>query len=109
MVVCGRNKRRSKTAEQIYRKNAKIDVRSAGLSPKSPSQISESKIEWSDAIMVMEDNQKNRINGQYRHIELPPIFVLHIEDEFEFMDEELIELLEERIPNTIKYELKNYG
>jgi len=109
LIVCGRNKRRSKTAEQIYRADSNLDIRSAGLSPKSPSQISESKIEWSDAIMVMEDSHKNRISGQYRHLELPPIFVLHIEDEFEYMDEELIELLEERIPNTVKYELKNYG
>lgn len=59
--------------------------------------------------MVMEDAQKNRISGQFRHLKLPPIFVLHIEDEFEYMDEELIEILEERIPNTIKYEMKNYG
>lgn len=108
-MVCGRNKRRSKTAEQIFRADSKLDIRSAGLSPKSPSQINETKIEWSDAIMVMEDSQKNRISGQYRHLGLPPIFVLHIEDEFEYMDEELIELLEERIPNTVKYELKNYG
>ena len=79
------------------------------MSPKSPSQISGSKIEWADAIMVMEDAQKNRISGQFRHLKLPPIFVLHIEDEFEYMDEELIEILEERIPNTIKYEMKNYG
>lgn len=109
LVVCGRNKRRSKTAEQIFRADSTLNIRSAGLSPKSPSQVSESKIEWSDAIMVMEDSHKNRISGQYRHLELPPIFVLHIEDEFEYMDEELIELLEERIQNTVKYELKNYG
>lgn len=109
LVVCGRNKRRSKTAEMIFKSRETFKIKSAGLSPKSQSQISESKIEWSDAIMVMEDNHKNRISGQYRHLELPPIFVLHIEDEFEYMDEELIQLLKERIPSTIKYELKNYG
>ncbi len=108
LVVCGRNKRRSKTAESIFRKEPLFNIKSAGLSPKSPSQISDSKIDWSDAIMVMEDGHKARILGQHRHLELPPIFVLHIEDEYEFMQQELIEILTERIPETIKYELKNY-
>src|SRR6056297_2868333 len=107
LVVCGRNKRRSKTAESIFRKETKFKIQSAGLSPKSPSQISESKINWSDAIMVMEDGHKARISKQYLHLSLPPIYVLHIEDEFDYMQAELIEILEERIPNTIKYEMKN--
>lgn len=105
LVVCGRNKRRSKTAEFIFREEEDFIIRSAGLSPKSPSQISESKIEWADTIMVMEDPQKVRIREQFRHLHLPPIFVLQIEDEYEYMDEELISILQERIPETIKYEL----
>jgi protein-tyrosine phosphatase len=106
LVVCGRNKRRSKTAESIFRKEPNFKIQSAGLSPKSPSHISKSKINWSDAIMVMEDGHKARILGQYRHLILPPIYVLHVEDEFEYMQAELIEILEERILNTIKYEIK---
>ena len=111
LVVCGRNKRRSKTAESIYRKVKGFRIQSAGLSPKSPSQISETKIDWADAILVMEDGHKARILGQYRYLDLPAIYVLHIEDEYEFMQPELIEILEDRIPNTLKYEmkLKNYG
>lgn len=35
LVVCGRNKRRSKTAESIFRKNQDIKLKSAGLSPKA--------------------------------------------------------------------------
>jgi len=111
LVICGRNKRRSKTAESIFRKERKFNIQSAGLSPKSPSQISESKINWADSIFVMEDGHKARILGQYRHLDLPAIYVLHIEDEYEFMQSELVEILEERIPNTLKYEMKieNYG
>jgi predicted protein tyrosine phosphatase len=111
LVVCGRNKRRSKTAESIFRKEKKFKIQSAGLSPKSPSQISETKIDWADAIIVMEDGHKARILGQYRHLDLPVIYVLHIDDEYEFMQPELVEILEDRIPNTLKYEmkLKNYG
>jgi predicted protein tyrosine phosphatase len=111
LVVCGRNKRRSKTAESIFRDEKDFKIQSAGLSPKSPSQISETKIDWADAILVMEDGHKARVLGQFRHLDLPAIYVLHIEDEYEYMQPELIEVLEERIPTTLKYEmkLKNLG
>lgn len=105
LVVCGRNKRRSKTAETIFRTAKEFTMRSAGLSPKSPSQISVTKISWADVIMVMEDFHKSRIIAQYRHMDLPPIYVLHIEDEYDYMQLELIEILEERITDTIKYEM----
>lgn len=81
-------------------------MQSAGLSPKSPIQINETKISWSDAIFVMEDEHKSRIIKQYRHLDLPPIYVLYIEDEYEFMQPELIEILEERIPDVLQYEMK---
>jgi predicted protein tyrosine phosphatase len=105
LAVCGRNKRRSKTAESNCRQEVGFVVRSAGLSHKSPSQIGDSKIEWSDAFMDMEAPHQTRISGQYRHIKLPPIFVLLIEYEFEFMNEDLANMLKERIPDTIKYEM----
>lgn len=57
LVVCGRNKRRGKAAEALYRRERAFNMQSAGLSPKSPSQINETKISWSDAIFVMEDEQ----------------------------------------------------
>ncbi len=105
LVVCGRNKRRSKTAETLFRKDTRFHTRSAGLSPKSPSQISEHKIDWADAILVMEDGHKARIRKEFRSLDLPPICVLHIEDEFDYMDAELVELLSEKIPAVVEFEL----
>jgi len=105
LVVCGRNKRRSKTAEVIFRNETSFKVKGVGLSPKSPSQISETKINWANAILVMEDGHKERVLSQYRHINLPPICVLHIEDEYGFMHPELINILEDRIPEVLKHEI----
>lgn len=105
LVVCGRNKRRSKTAETIFRDSNEFSIKSVGLSPKSPSQISESQIVWADLIFVMEDGHKSRILDQFRHLALPEIAVLHIEDEYDYMDDELVEMLKEDISNVIKQEL----
>jgi protein-tyrosine phosphatase len=102
LVVCGRNKKRSRTAEHIFKNDARFSIRSVGLSPKSERKISENDIIWADLVFVMEDGHRGRIWGQYRHLELPVIEVLHIEDEYEFMDEELIQLLEDRINATLK-------
>lgn len=106
LVVCGRNKRRSRTAEFIFKNDSRFNIRSVGLSPKSERQIKENDINWSDLIFVMEDGHGSRIAGTYRHLELPPINVLHIEDEYEYLDNELIDLLTERINSTLEIEWK---
>ena len=46
LVVCGRNKKRSKTAEYIFKNDNRFNVRSAGLSPKSDRKISENDLHW---------------------------------------------------------------
>jgi predicted protein tyrosine phosphatase len=102
LVVCGRNKRRSRTAEHIFKNDQRFNIRSVGLSPKSERQIKERDIEWADLIFVMEDGQGGRISGTFRHLELPEIEVLHIEDEYEYLDGELIEMLTDRINSTLE-------
>ncbi len=102
LVVCGRNKKRSRTAEHIFKNDDRFNIRSVGLSPKSERKISEEDLTWADLVFVMETGHKARISGTYRHLQLPKIEVLNIEDEFEFMDEELVQLLSERINDTLK-------
>lgn len=52
----------------------------------------------------MEDGQRARISKTYRHVDLPQIHVLHIEDEYEYLNPELINILTERIESTLKVE-----
>jgi predicted protein tyrosine phosphatase len=102
LVVCGRNKKRSRTAEFIFKNDNRFSVRSAGLSPKSDRKISENDLNWADLVFVMETEQRAKIWEVYRHIELPKIEILHIPDDYEFMDEELIEILSDRINGTLQ-------
>ncbi len=82
--MCGRNKWRSPTAESIYKKDNRIEVRSVGLSPKSNRKLSNSDIEWADLILVMEQGYKSHILGRFRDLDLPPIENLDIPDEFKY-------------------------
>lgn len=102
LVVCGRNKKRSRTAEYIFKNDLRFNIRSVGLSPKSERRISEKDIDWADLVFVMEQGQHSRIQGAFRYMELPSIEVLHIDDIYEYLDCELIEILTDRINSTLK-------
>ncbi len=102
LVVCGRNKKRSRTAEYIFKNDNRFNVRSAGLSPKSDRKISENDLHWADLVFVMETKQRAKIWDIYNHLALPDIEVLNIPDEYEFMDDVLVELLTDKINDTLK-------
>jgi protein-tyrosine phosphatase len=102
LVVCGRNKKRSRTAEHIFKNDDRFNIRSAGLSPQSDHKITENDLNWADSVFVMEPGQRVRIWSQYKHLDLPDIEVLYIADDYEFLDEELVDLLSERINSSLK-------
>jgi protein-tyrosine phosphatase len=102
LVVCGRNKKRSRTAEHIFKNDKRFNIRSAGLSPQSDHKITENDLNWADLVFVMESGQRGRIWSQFNHLNLPEIEVLNIADEYEFMDEELVDQLTDRINSTLK-------
>lgn len=102
LFVCARNKRRSRTAEYIFKNNDRFNVRSAGLSPSSERKLSEKDLQWADMILVMEKNHRSKVREQYGHLDLPPIEILDIEDEYEFMDDALICLLQEKVDAVLR-------
>lgn len=106
LVVCGRNKKRSRTAEYVFKNDSRFSIRSAGLSPKSDRKISENDLNWADLVFVMETRQKAKVLELYRHLELPTIEVLHIPDDYEFMNEELVQILKDKINNSLRLVFK---
>jgi len=99
LFVCSRNKWRSPTAERVFRNRADINVRSAGLSPKSPRKLSASDLKWADVVFVMELEHEVRIREQFS--ELPIVEVLGISDDYKFMDSQLVSLLKEEVEPLI--------
>jgi len=53
-------------------------------------------------VFVMETSQRAKIWELYKHLELPKIEILNIADDYEFMDEELVEMLTDRINETLE-------
>jgi protein-tyrosine phosphatase len=101
LVICGRNKRRSRTAEYIFKNDSRFQIRSAGLSPQSDVQLNEKLINWADLILVMNNEQRKRIQNRYRSLEIPEIYSLNIADEYEYRDSDLVTMLTTKINETL--------
>ncbi|RYD78620.1 MAG: protein tyrosine phosphatase [Sphingobacteriales bacterium] len=92
LFVCSRNQWRSPTAENIYKLNQEFNVRSAGTEPSARIKLSEKMVIWADVIFVMEKKHKQRIMEKFGSTaDAEKIVILDIPDEYQFMDEELIE------------------
>ena len=102
LFVCGQNKWRSPTAERIYKNDQRVEVRSAGLSVRSQHSLSKSDLVWADLVLVMEPGYKSRIFSIFGKIQSSQIKSLDIPDEYKFMDEELIELIQSSVEYHIK-------
>ena len=50
----------------------------------------------------MEKEHRAKLSGLFKHMDLPTIEILSIPDDYEFMDEELIEMLRDRINYSLK-------
>lgn len=87
------NKRRSRTAEFIFKNDIRFNVRSAGLSKNSERKVNEKDINWADKIFVMEKKHRSKLFELNYIKSTEKIEILNIPDVYEFMDEELIELL----------------
>lgn len=101
LVLCGKNKKRSRTAEYIFKNDDRFHVRSAGVSPKAERKVSENDLLWADIILVMETDHRKKLQDIYGHMELPKIIVLDIPDEYEFMDEELVDILTDKVNDVL--------
>ena len=98
LFICSRNQWRSPTAERIWSKHPGLSVRSAGTSSKARKTVSHTDITWADIIFTMEKKHKNQLLAQFPEIRnLKRIEVLDIPDDYQYMDDELVELLTQSV------------
>ncbi|MEM7358942.1 MAG: phosphotyrosine protein phosphatase [Pseudomonadota bacterium] len=101
LFVCSRNQWRSPTAEKVYSRKG-FSTRSAGTSPNAQRTVSARDIQWATHIFVMEKKHKQRINAKFnRLVEYKKIVVLDIPDEYQFMDNELVAIIESSIDHHL--------
>lgn len=100
------NRKRSVTAERLYRNDTRLEVRSAGTREGSPRRISAGDLAWADVVFAMERRQKQWLQEAFRSMELPPIAVLDIHDDYEVMDPALQGLLRSTVDPELEHLLE---
>ena len=103
LFLCSQNKLRSPTAEQVFASWPDIEVASAGLNHDAETPLTPERVEWADLIFVMEIAHRRKLSAQFRrHLKGQRVICLDIPDRYQFMDPELVRILEERVPGFLQ-------
>jgi predicted protein tyrosine phosphatase len=98
LFVCSQNRLRSPTAEQVFAGYPGINVASAGTNNDAEVSMSSDLIRWADIIFVMEKLHRNKLQRRFRaDLKSARIICLDIPDDYAFMDDGLVRLLEMKV------------
>lgn len=94
LFVCSQNRLRSLTAETIFDGRGGHRVKSVGTEEGARIRVNAGHLGWADLIFVMERRHLNRLQQKFRDaLGGKRIVCLHIPDDYEYMDESLIDRL----------------
>jgi predicted protein tyrosine phosphatase len=98
LFICSRNRRRSPTAEAVFRGREGLETASAGLAPDSEEIVTPETLAWADLIFVLEKDHRARLQRRFAaHIRHAGVVCLDIPDRYGFTDAALIRRLEARV------------
>jgi predicted protein tyrosine phosphatase len=98
LFVCSQNKLRSPTAEQVFADYPGIECTSGGTNNDAENPLSAELVEWADVIFVMEKQHQKKVASKYqRYLRGKRVVCLGIPDVYEFMQPELVDLLDVRV------------
>jgi len=103
LFICSRNRLRSPTAERVFADWPDVETDSAGLAPDAEVRVSAEQLDWATVILVMEKNHRNKLTRQHRQaLAGKRVICLDIPDDYAYMQPELIELLQRKVPALLR-------
>ena len=98
LFVCGRNRQRSPTAEQLFAAHPGVECASAGLNPEAEIPLTPELVDSVDLILVMESGQQAKLRRRFgQYLRDKRVACLRIPDRYGFMDPSLVTLLRARV------------
>ena len=104
LFICSRNRLRSLTAEKMFEGSAGYEARSAGTQPEARIRVTEGHLGWADIIFVMEKSHLQRLQQKFPEaLSGKQIVTLHIPDDYEFMQPELVDELRTKLTDYVNW------
>lgn len=98
LFLCSRNRLRSPTAEEVFRDRDDWEVASAGLAPDAEEILSAETLDWAQIVFVMERAYRKKLLRDFgAHLKNKRVVCLDIPDDYEYMQRELVALLQKKI------------
>ena len=99
LFVCTANIDRSPTAQELYARDPRYDVRSAGTASFARVRLSREILQWADRVFVMnerEDQHRTLIRIRFPDVDCP-IVDLDVADNWRKGNPDLVRLLKRRL------------
>jgi predicted protein tyrosine phosphatase len=105
LFICSRNRLRSLTAEKMFEGMPGYQVRSAGTQPEARILVTAGHLGWADLIFVMEKSHLQRMQQKFPEaLAGKQVVTLHIPDDYEFMQPELLDELRTKLAEYVNWE-----
>ena len=102
LFLCSQNKRRSLTAEKLFDGYEGHQASSAGTENNARVKVTPGLLGWADMIFCMEKKHVRRIREKYSDIITDKtVICLNIHDDYNYMDDDLCELLNAIVPEHL--------
>ena len=99
LFICSRNRWRSPTVEKIFAGVDGHKTRSAGTETGARIKVTAGHIGWADIVFVMEKKHLRRLREKFPdELTDKRVVCLSIPDDYQFMQPELITLLQSLVP-----------
>jgi predicted protein tyrosine phosphatase len=100
LFVCGKNRLRSPTAEAIFSEYVGLEVDAVGIDRDAEVPVGNESVQWADIIFVMERTHQRKLRNKFKSSSIlhnKRIICLDIPDNYEYMQPELVVLLQKKV------------
>ncbi len=103
LFICSQNRMRSPTAQHMLQGSPGYVAKSAGVDPTCRTRVNTKLIAWADIIFVMEKWHRLILEEEFaKALKGKRIICLHIPDEYQYMEPELVYLLRTALARHIE-------
>ncbi len=102
LFLCSQNRLRSPTAEHVFADWPGIEAVSAGLNQDAENPLTPELLAWADIVFVMERMHRSKLSSRFKaHLDHQCVICLDIPDDYDYMDPDLVRLLQSRVPRHL--------